>query len=253
MIGWRHTGPLGGSIALCLLACVATTPSESVHPTEDSARQRAMVDAIGTALAGPMKARSPVDALLVDFDELYAPLSREQRAFLDAIRRMPGGDPDLSVAPREALVRVEDQRVRAPDGERTMPLQLMPRDAWEAYSALNDAMKRDLGRGVVLGSGYRSPASQLFIFVTYMPYYDYSTEKTLPHVSLPGASDHNRVDRQGVDFVSEAGVDLGYSDAPAFEALEEYRWLLEHAADFGFEGDGPGATSPWHWSFRGRR
>ena len=101
----------------------------------------------------------------------------------------------------------------------------------------------------MIGSGDRSPASQLFIFVRYMPCYDYSPEKTRPHVSLPGASDHDRVERQGLDFVTEHGVDLRYSDAPAFRELAEHRWLLENAGRFGFEGEGLGGLSPWDWHF----
>ncbi len=110
-------------------------------------------------------------------------------------------------------------------------------------------MKADLGRGLRIGSGYRSPANQLSLFVRYMPYYDYSLMKTLPHVSLPGASDHNRVERQGIDFVSEGGVDLRYSDAPAFEALDEYRWLVENAERFGFTSEEATGLSPWHWHY----
>ena len=208
-----------------------------------------MVDGIGAALAGPMEERSAEEALLVDLDELYAPLSPEQRAFMDAIRSLEGAEPSRQLASGIDWVRVEGQTVRTAEGVHTISLQLLPPRVWTAFREMNEAMKADLGRGLVVGSGYRSPANQLFIFVRYMPYYDYSPVKTRPHVSLPGASDHNRVERQGLDFVSEGGVDLRYGDATAFQSLDEYRWLLENAERFGFTSEEPDGVSPWHWHF----
>jgi hypothetical protein len=240
-------------LMLVSLACAAPPKPGAVGPLDDSPRQRAMIDGIAAALAGPMKLRTPEEALLVDFDELYAPLSPAQRDFMEAIRALPGGDPARRVATGLNWVRIEDQRVRGVDGEHTMSLQLLPQHVWQAYQAMSEAMQTDLGRSLLIGSGYRTPANQLFIFVSYMPYHGYSVMKTLPHVSLPGASDHNRPDRQGIDFVSQAGVDLRYSDAPAFEALDEYRWLVENAARFGFVTDESTGLSPWHWHFSGER
>ena len=91
------------------------------------------------------------------------------------------------------------------------------------------------------------------MLITYLPFYDYSIDETTVHVSLPGASDHNRIERQGIDFVSETGIDLQYSDAAAFTALPEYAWLLANAERFDFaqpepDGDAP-VTSPWHWHY----
>jgi hypothetical protein len=231
------------------LACAATPDPVAVDPLEDSDRQRAMVDAIGAALAGPMKERQPEAALLVDLDELYEPLTSDQRAFMEAIRHLDGADPTRGEATEIDWVRVEGQDVTGAEREQVMGLQLLPPQVWAAFRKMNEALKTDVGRGLVIGSGYRTPANQLSIFVTYMPFYGYSVERTVPHVSLPGASDHNRPERQGMDFVSESGVDLRYSDPIAFKALDEYRWLVSNAERFGFEGEGPDSESPWHWHF----
>ena len=233
------------------LACASSPQRGAVGPLEESPRQRAMIDGIAAALAGPMQARTPEQALLVALEDLYAPLTPAERDFMEAIRALPGGDPARGVATDLDWVRIEDQRVRSSEGSRRMSLQLLPQHVWQAYQAMSVAMNTELGRSLVIGSGYRSPANQLFIFVSYMPYHGYSVMKTLPHVSVPGASDHNRPERQGIDFVSQDGVDLGYRDAPAFEALDEYRWLLENAARFGFLSDEASGVSPWHWYFSG--
>lgn len=240
-----------GIVCWTCLSCTEKTESLPIDPLEISERKRAMVDSIAAALAGPLKDRGAEEALLIEFDELYAPLDASQREFMEAVRNLEGADPSRAVASGIDWVRVEGQRVMGPEGEQTMSLQLLPPDVWSAFLDLNAAMKADLGRGLVIGSGYRTPANQLSIFVTYMPYYEYSPTKTLPHVSLPGASDHNRVERQGLDFVSEGGVDLRYSDAMAFKALDEYRWLVDNAARFGFAGEGASSASPWHWHYTG--
>lgn len=242
---------IGISLVVLAMGCSRDAGPSIPAPTEDSPAQRAMVDEIGVALAPVMESRTPREALLVELENLYAPLDPSQRAFLDAIRNLEGADPDREVETELEWIPVEGQRVASDDGEQTIPLQLLPREVWQAYHVMNEAMKADLGSGLAIGSGYRSPANQLFIFVRYMPYYAYSVDQTKPHVSLPGASDHNRVERQGIDFVSESGVDLRYSDAAAFRALPQHAWLLENGPRFGFEGEGPTSQSPWHWHFAG--
>jgi hypothetical protein len=230
-----------------MLSCASPGPRSTIDPLEDSARQRAMVDSIAQALAAPMAAREAEAALLVELEDLYLPLSLSQRAFLEAIRHLDGADPARGLPDEADWVRVEGQRVTAPTGVIEIGLQLLPRNTAEALEAMNVAMRADLGRGLIVGSGYRTPAYQLFVFVTYMSYYEYSTSATQVHVSLPGASDHNRPERQGIDFVSESGIDLKYSDAEAFKRLEEYRWLAKNADRFGFRDEGAGSASPWHW------
>ena len=252
---WIRSFMLACGIATWV-ACLAGSgvdESAPIDPSEVSSRQRAMVDSIGEILAEVMAERGAEEALLIDLASLYAPLDADQRAFLDAIRAMEGGDPELGVAARADLIAIAPTRLETPEGEREIPLRLLSRDADAAWSELDAAMREDIGRGLVIGSGYRSPANQLSLFVRFMPLYDYSPARTLPHVSLPGASDHNRIDRLGLDFVTEDGVDLRYSDPAAFRARAEYRWLVDHADRFGFAGEGADSASPWHWHYAGGR
>jgi hypothetical protein len=253
----RRSGTLGATgvgiwlLASLALSCSGSSITEPIDPLEDTPRQRAMVDSIGAALSGSMSRLSSEESLLIELDELYEPLSAEQREFMDAIRNLEGADPSRKGASGIDWFRVEGQQVSGPSGDETMSLQLLPPEVWAAFRGMNEAMKSDLGRGLVIGSGYRTPANQLFIFVSYLPYYEYSVEKIAPHVSLPGASDHNRVEQQGIDVVSEGGVDLRYGDAEAFKGLDEYQWLMDNAAAHGFVGEGPDSASPWHWHHAG--
>jgi len=261
-------GPLVGIVGLVVfgaMACAQRSPDErdlreSFDPRASSSDQRARLDSLRAALAPVVASRKDPEALLLlDEEALYAPLDAEQRALLDAIRQQPGADPTVSIPDGVVWTRLEGQVVHGPKGDRPIPLQLVTEPVGLALGELDRAMRRDLGRGLLVGSAYRSPAYQLFLIVDLLPRFDYALEQTVVHVSLPGASDHNRVDRLGVDFVSEDGVDLDWVDAAAFRALPEYAWLVANAKRFGFEpdppkpGDPPGTppTSPWHWRFTG--
>jgi len=245
--------------AACAHERPAPLPAEPFDPVQSSPAQRARIDALRAKLApivAEAGAAGPEALLLLELPALYAPLDDADRAFLEEIRNQPGGDPEVGIPADVEWVRVEGQVARTPKGDQTIGVQLVTQPVWRAFTALDLEMRSDLGRGLLIGSGYRSPAYQLQLIVELMPRFDYSLEKTLVHVTLPGASDHNRVDRLGVDFVSERGVDLAYGDAAAFMALREYGWLVEHAARFGFVPDPPKEgepiASPWHWRFAGR-
>ena len=259
----RARSAIGATLitGLALLASCATSDPERIEsfdPRVSSPGQRARIDAIRAQLAPVIAGQASAEALLLlERDELYRPLSTEDRAFLDEIRAQPGGDPEVGIPSGLAWVRVEGQVAHTSKGDHPIPLQLVTEPVRVAFDALDRAMRKELGRGLLIGSAYRSPAYQLYLIVELLPRFDYSLQQTLPHVSLPGGSDHNRVDRLGIDFVSESGVDLEYSHAADFMALPEYRWLLANAGRFGFEaepvpGGGP-PTSPWHWRYVGTR
>jgi hypothetical protein len=230
---------------------------EPFDPHSSSPAQRARIDALRARLAPVVASlKDPEALLLLELDTLYRSLDADERALLDEIRFQPGAEPTVSIPSDVDWVRVEGQVARTATGDRTIPLQLLSEPAWRAFGELDRAMRQALGRGLLIGSAYRSPAYQLQLIVQLLPRFDYSLEQTVVHVSLPGASDHNRVDRLGVDFVSEQGIDLAYGDPAAFMALPEYAWLVANAARFGFEPDavrpGEPVASPWHWRFSGR-
>ena len=120
-----------------------------------------------------------------------------------------------------------------------------------------DAMKWDLDKRLLVESGYRSPAYQLYLFLYYMPKHGDSIVETNKFVALPGHSEHGYPPRQAIDFINEEGIN-GEDHPEEFEALPEYRWLQQHAKEFGFvmsyPRDNPYHTSfePWHWHYEGK-
>ena len=197
-------------------------------------------------------------ANLLTWEQLYAPLAPEQRAFLDAFRALraetlgatshyfgePSATPEVVPVGREEILKDGTAKLLDP--------QYLPRRALAAYRRMMDAMRSALGKRLLVESGYRSNAYQLYLFLFYLPKHGYSIRETNRFVALPGHSEHGYPPRQAIDFISEAGVN-GEDRPEEFEALPEYAWLQQHAKEFGFAlsypRDNPYHTSfePWHW------
>lgn len=197
---------------------------------------------------------------LLTWEELYRPLLDEERAFLDEFRVLKaetlGSTSHYFGEPSDPgpLSGVGPQQV-VKDG-LPVPLdpQFLPREALEQYRTMTAAMLNELGKRLLVESGYRSPAYQLYLFLFYLPKHDYSIQETNRHVALPGYSEHGNPRRQAIDFINEEGIN-GEDRPEEFEALPEYQWLLRHASRFGFHlsypRDNPHNTAfePWHWHY----
>jgi D-alanyl-D-alanine carboxypeptidase len=199
------------------------------------------------------------------FEELYDGLRPAEREFLDRVRAVkPRKSFEFSAAPRGGaeirFKRIEGQRMMKAGKQEEIVPQYLPENVYGAYEAMMQAMERDLGTRLLVESGYRSPAYQLYTFLFYCPKHHYSLVETGRWVALPGHSEHGAPHRQAIDFINEQGIngdDEGQT-AEDFERLPEYHWLQEHAREFGFELSYPrkkkGTTfEPWHWRYVKRR
>lgn len=202
-------------------------------------------------------------AVVLKWEELYGPLNSEQRAFLDAFRALRAKDfgsqsfyhgdslPDnLTPVGPQTMIK---EGVPAP-----VDPQYLPKPALESYRRMMAAMKADLGKELLVESGYRSPAYQLYLFIFFMSNHEMSIIETKKHVALPGYSEHGAPQTQAIDFINEAAINGEYNP-PEFEALPEYAWLQKHAKAFGFFISYPrgnksnSAFEPWHWHYEAQR
>jgi LAS superfamily LD-carboxypeptidase LdcB len=229
-------------------------------PPEDIVR----VEALLTRLEPLIKAREAEATLAtLTFAELYAPLNEEEAQLLKAFQDLDAKELNVSIPFRgmatgeEHLIKIEGQRImdkNAPDTELfEIGVQYLPEHAYEKYHAMMDAMEKDIGKRLLIESGYRSSAYQLYLFIFYLKNHDYSIRETVKFVALPGYSEHGSPKYQAIDFINEFGINGEYNPQE-FEDLPEYAWLLERAGEFGFvlsypKGEeGSGITyEPWHW------
>ena len=196
-------------------------------------------------------------ANLLTWQELYQPLTLVEQELLNACRRLKAetlgstshyfGD----TAPSN-LVPVGAEQILKDGAAKPLDPQHLPQPTYDAYQAMMTAMQQDLGTRLLVESGYRSPAYQLYLFLFYTPTHGWSIRETNRHVALPGYSEHGNPARQAIDFINQQGIN-GEDHPEEFEALPEYRWLLQHAQDFGFFLSYPRgnpdhtAFEPWHW------
>ena len=203
-------------------------------------------------------------APLVDFPELYAGLGIEEQVFLDRVRSI---NPKKSFSfkgshfgkPPEGIhfKRVARQIVIRKGKREKLDPQYLPEKVYGAYEQMMKKMKQDLGKRLLIDSGYRSPAYQLYTFLYYLPKHHYSLVETGHWIALPGYSEHGAPQQQAIDFINEQGIN-GEDNVEEFAVLPEYEWLLRHAQEFGFELSYPrwkkGITfEPWHWRYIGQK
>lgn len=132
--------------------------------------------------------------------------------------------------------------VSAPDAPRPVRLHVATAEAW---TRLHNAAAQDQITLLPL-SGYRSVARQEEIFRRKLGVGE-SVEEILLINAAPGYSEHH----------TGRALDIGIPDHPPFtESFGEtvaFRWLAQHAGDFGFHLSYPRLNlhgisyEPWHW------
>jgi LAS superfamily LD-carboxypeptidase LdcB len=193
------------------------------------------------------------------FDELYAPLSKSERAFLKSFQNLDAKKLGIKLpyrgvaAGKEEFVVIKGQKVKVNGQVEALPPQFLTKEVYQNYMAMMDAMQKDIGKRLYVESGYRSSAYQLYLFVFYLKKHGNSIRETAKFVALPGYSEHGDTEHQAVDFINENGIN---QDRPKeFESLPEYHWLLANAKKINFVLSYPkdaneGITfEPWHWRY----
>ena len=195
-------------------------------------------------------------APLITFEDLTARLTPEQTAFLEEFQkidpaRIGGSSRRLPPPAPETRFSWLDRQIVWREGKPVrLDTQYLPDPAFHAYERMMEAMEKDLGKRLLVESGYRSPAYQLYLFLFYMPKHGDSVRETNRHVALPGCSEHGSPAFQAMDFITPEGIN-GEDRPEEFEELQEYGWLHARAREFGFHlsypRGGESAFEPWHW------
>ena len=145
-------------------------------------------------------------------------------------------------------------------GSATAVNKTLQTAACDAFLAMQKAAAAD-GVTVWMQSGYRSVKYQTGLYERKTKFYqdkgyDTATAKEMAAavVNPPGYSEHNCGLAADLNSPEHTGLDEGFENTAAF------RWLCEHAGDYGFILRYPkGAEDiteityePWHWRYVGR-
>ena len=186
---------------------------------------------------------APVNALGLTADEARAMLADPLMVLVNHTSKMPD---DYTFDTKEC-------------GSATAVNKTLQTVACDAFLSMQKAAAAD-GVTVWMQSGYRSVKYQTSLYERKTKYYldkgyDNATakEKAAAVVNPPGYSEHNCGLAADLNSPEHTGLDEGFEKTAAF------RWLCEHAGDYGFilryPKDAEDKTEiiyePWHWRYVG--
>jgi hypothetical protein len=195
---------------------------------------------------------------IIDFDSFYRLLTKDEIAI---VKKYLSINPSkigyklpclgLEGIPKD-IVPIPNQTYVLNGQKAIIPCRYLPKETYQAYKEMNNAMKSKINKGVLVSHGYRSTACQVFkFFNTLKIKYDYDFTKTVRRICFPGYSQHACAKRQAIDFITEGGV-----KGPDFEKTNEHQWLQKNAKRFHFFQSYPKHNTvgmmyePWHWQYR---
>jgi len=194
------------------------------------------------------------------YEGLEALLNANEKQLLRAFRDLRASEVGSRIPFRgfsqeeKDLIRLSGQQIKVKGVEKELPSPFLTPHVYEAYQLMMRDMEKDIGRRLFVESGYRSSTHQLYLFIFYLSNHDYSIRETAKWVALPGYSEHGDPAHLAIDFINADGINGEYN-IPEFEALPEFKWLLQHASEYGFvlsypKSDRTGITyEPWHWRY----
>ena len=219
--------------------------------------RRAVVPSASAASAISMPAQSIADSTVSSAENTAAPANTlgltadEARAML--------ADP-LMVLVNHTSKMPDDYTFDTKEcGSATAVNKTLQTVACDAFLEMQKAAAAD-GVTVWMQSGYRSVKYQTSLYERKTKYYldkgyDNATarEKAAAVVNPPGYSEHNCGLAADLNSPEHTGLDEGFEKTTAF------RWLCEHAGDYGFilryPKDAEDKTEiiyePWHWRYVG--
>ena len=196
-----------------------------------------------SAVSSAENAAAPANALGLTADEARAMLADPLMVLVNHTSKMPD---DYTFDTKEC-------------GSATAVNKTLQTVACDAFLSMQKAAAAD-GVTVWMQSGYRSVKYQTSLYERKTKYYldkgyDNATakEKAAAVVNPPGYSEHNCGLAADLNSPEHTGLDEGFEKTAAF------RWLCEHAGDYGFilryPKDAEDKTEiiyePWHWRYVG--
>ena len=236
---------------LTLMLCVAAGGVSFLlthHAAIPSASAASAISMPAQSIADPTvspaeNTAAPANALGLTADEARAMLADPLMVLVNHTNKMPD---DYTFDTKEC-------------GSATAVNKTLQTVACDAFLAMQKAAAAD-GVTVWMQSGYRSVKYQTSLYERKTKYYldkgyDNATakEKAAAVVNPPGYSEHNCGLAADLNSPEHTGLDEGFEKTAAF------RWLCEHAGDYGFilryPKDAEDKTEiiyePWHWRYVG--
>lgn len=240
-------------VCVVLVAAVNKSFGEELKP-DFSPRDQKLIVSILQTLGPIIKNKQTLgSAPLLNWSELTQSLNNKQRILIENFRQYSGAAGDYDAPTRPSLVRLDNQCTFKNGQAKAIPPQYVTQAVYDAYTRMSQSMQKDLNTTLRIESGYRSPAYQLYLFLSHLRRYQFNIAKVNRHVALPGQSEHGSLQHLAIDFINADGIN-GEDNPRNFSLLPEYRWMTLHAEVYGFElsfqePTTDSAFEPWHWRY----
>ena len=247
----RQRRPVHRLLTVTAAACVAAggicfvlSRSTALNPESMASSRITAPEPESAALSAPADSAALAEEnSLLSAQQAAAILSDPRMVLVNRQNRMPE---DYTFTTKEC-------------GSATAINKTLQTEAADAFLAMQ-AAAAEQGVTVWMQSGYRSVKYQTSLYERKTKYYldkgyDNATakEKAAAVVNPPGYSEHNCGLAADLNSPEHTGLDEGFEKTAAF------RWLCEHAGDYGFilryPKDAEDKTEiiyePWHWRYVG--
>ena len=228
---------VGGAAFLLNRHAPVPSASAASAPAEDAE------NSLRPAASGTVEEETNGNALGLTADEAAAMLADPLMVLVNHTNKMPD---DYTFETKEC-------------GSKTAVNKTLQTVACDAFLEMQKAAAAE-NVTIWMQSGYRSVKYQTGLYERKTKYYtdkgyDLATakEKAAAVVNPPGYSEHNCGLAADLNSPEHTGLDEGFENTTAF------RWLCEHAADYGFilrypkgaEAQTEITYEPWHWRYVG--
>ena len=228
---------VGGAAFLLNRHAPVPSASAASAPAEDAE------NSLRPAASGTVEEETNGNALGLTADEAAAMLADPMMVLVNHTNKMPD---DYTFETKEC-------------GSKTAVNKTLQTVACDAFLEMQKAAAAE-NVTIWMQSGYRSVKYQTGLYERKTKYYtdqgyDLATakEKAAAVVNPPGYSEHNCGLAADLNSPEHTGLDEGFENTTAF------RWLCEHAADYGFilrypkgaEAQTEITYEPWHWRYVG--
>ena len=231
----------------------AQTTTANAAETTTAGKTEATTDAKTTAANHPSTTKKPATtaAKKSEYEYAYAGFNPSVATVSEANWNLLLVNQDY-ILPDDYTVKL----AKISDGTQSLDYRVVP-----YYNKMVAAAKAD-GISLLAVSGYRSLDRQRANFTRKINYYQdlgYSkaeaTRLASKIVLMPGTSEHN------AGLAMDFGTNGNYTLDENFGKTEAYKWLSQHAADYGFimryPADKTSITKvtyePWHWRYVGEK
>lgn len=195
------------------------------------------------------------------FEDLFERLDNTEQGVIQALLDINPKDlgfmgPFIGLAnSKRSLVKLPEQTVIKDGFAMIVSNQFLPEHVWAAFQELQLAIQQDIGKTLLVESGFRSPAHQAITFLTFLELFNFDIAAVARGVALPGYSQHGDSEWTAIDIMNLDSMSSN-QQPQLFANTVEYDWLCKNAKNYNFvlsypDGNQDGVIfEPWHWRYQ---